>query len=160
MRKTMICINAPTNTGKTSTIKKVHELLGGKEEVRNQEGDFVDVLMYENTVIGCESEGDPPGAAQWQALEYLMGKKKCDIVIGASRTRDKTINNVKTLLKKYNYDVIWVTPAYVYDPLDGNKNAVYDFIAQKNAEIIIELIHQLISNKICGKDITHTLKQL
>lgn len=160
MRKTMICINAPTNTGKTSTIKKVHELLGGKEEVRNQEGDFVDVLMYGNTVIGCESEGDPPGEAQRQALEYLMGKKKCDIVIGASRTRDKTINNVKTLLRKYDYDVIWLTPTYAYDPLDGNKNAVCDFIALKNAEIIIELIRQLINNKIRGKDIAHTLKQL
>ena len=47
---------------------------------------------------------------------------------------------------------------YVYDPLDGNANAVYDFIAQKNAETIIGLLRQLISNKISGKDMKHTLK--
>lgn len=158
MRKTMICVNAPTNTGKTTTIKNVHKLLGGEAEVRNADTDFVDVLKYEGAIIGCESEGDPPGEDQWENLEYLMGKEKCDIVIGASRTRGITMGNVKELIKKYNYDIIWFTPMYVYDPLDGNANAVYDFIAQKNAETIIGLLRQLISNKISGKDMKHTLK--
>ena len=106
--------------------------------------------MYENTVIGCESEGDPPGEEQWQALEYLMGKVKCNIVIGASRTRGITVKNVLKLSEKYKYKVIWFTPSYVYYPMKGSVDNFYNIFAQKNAEIVMELIRLLISGTICA----------
>ena len=148
MKKTMICVIAPTNTGKTTTIKKLHELLGGKEGKRNNGHDFIDVLMYGGVKIGCESAGDPPGEEQKEAIEHLMDKEKCDIIISASRTRGVTVNNAWDLLSQYGYDIIWFTPAYVYDPLNGSVDNIYDVFAQKNAETLMELIRQLISGKI------------
>ena len=73
MRKTMICVYAPSNKGKTRTIKKVHELLGGKKEVRNNSNDFVDIIMFGEVKIGFESAGDPD-SEQEEAIEYLMKK--------------------------------------------------------------------------------------
>ena len=143
MRKTMICVYAPSNKGKTRTIKKVHELLGGKKEVRSNSNDFVDNIMFGEVKIGFESAGDPD-SEQEEAIEYLM-KKKCDIVIGAARTRGKTVKAVEKLEYNCKYQVIWLTPAYVYMPL--NEDA-YDVLVKKNAEIIIEFINRLIQGRI------------
>ena len=145
MRKTMICVIGPSSTGKTTTIRKVYELLGGKLEEKELKKDFLGVLKYDNTVIGCESEGDPPGEDQKEDLEFLMSKEKCDIVIGASRTRGITVNNVQTLSRKYKYEVIWFYLAYVYDRLN---NDAYDVLEQKNAEIIVGFVNQIIQGKI------------
>ena len=144
MKKTMICVYAPSNTGKTTTIKKLHELLGGSAKVRNNRNDFVDVIMIGKTKVGCESAGDPD-SEQEEDIEYLMGKERCDLVIGASRTRGKTVKTVEMLEKKYKYRVIWLTPSYVYTPL--NKEA-HDVLAQKNAEIIREFVNKLIQGRI------------
>lgn len=145
MRKTIICLIAPSNKGKTTAIKKVYELLGGDGEVRNNNDDFVDVLKCDGAVVGCGSAGDPPGVKQKDALEYLMGQEICDIVIGASRTRGITVDNVLEFAKMYKYRIIWFTPSYVYDPLNDE---VYDFFTQKNAEIVIKLVRQIINGII------------
>ncbi len=89
MKKTLICLYATHGKGKTQSIRKVHELLGGDLGVRADSTDIMDVIMHGNVKIGIESTGDPE-SSQKNDLERLMKDEQCDIIVGASRTRGTT----------------------------------------------------------------------
>ena len=69
-QKVFICLYAPANKGKTSTIRKVYEQLGGKKEVLESNYEICDVVTYGDVKIGCESLGD-------LVLNKKNGSKTC-----------------------------------------------------------------------------------
>lgn len=143
-KKVVICLFASANKGKTSSIRKVFEMLGGNEEVLQKGYEISDITMRGDVRIGCESEGDP-NSAQTECIEDLMKNKQCNIIVTASRTYGSTVDNVIRLSKEYGYDIEWISPLYGDDEA---RKLLFDFYAEKNAEIIINLIDKYIGGEL------------
>lgn len=137
--KIIICLYAPSDKGKTKSIRRVHELLGGDADVRANSYDIVDELDYKGVKIGIESAGDPD-SEQKEAIEKLMNAG-CPIIVAASRTRGVTVDVVIRLADAYDYEVRWLSPFYSYVNL-GNETS--DHFAKKNAEIVLFEINKII----------------
>jgi hypothetical protein len=97
----IIAIYGKSNSGKTSTIKEISRLLCQKyhynpETVAAKGDDIYQVLKKDSFIIGIISQGD---VGSW-VEEYLaeLIKRKCVLIICATRTRGKTCDAVK----KYN----------------------------------------------------------
>lgn len=106
MRKYIVFVGIG-NVGKTSSIRKLWELLSGKKRP-DDEGDFHDILAnYRNYKIGFHSWGDNV----YYLKEYKGGipdleKKSCEIIVGAAKSSGAT---QKFFCDKANKaDIFWV----------------------------------------------------
>lgn len=140
-QKVIICLYAPANKGKTSTIRKVYEQLGGKKEVLESNYEICDVVTYGDVKIGCESLGDPD-SDQKEWLENLLNQQ-CDIIVTASRTRGITVNNVVEL-SKYGYSIEWISPLYLWEDEPKQRQMLYDLFVEKNAQAVVCFIDKII----------------
>ena len=141
MEKTIICLSSPGNTGKTSTIWKLFEILGGKN--RKYYPEVEDKVLYRNYKIGCMSTGDP-GSSQEESLEKLL-KEGCDIVVTACRSYGGTVEIVEKLAVKYKYKVMRFSHIYLYDDFG---DALFNLSHEGNIKFIFTIIDKLIAGEI------------
>ena len=113
MKKTIICLYAPANRGKTNTIRSLFIKLGGDKNVLNGTHDFVADVNFGRKKIGFVSQGDP-GSPQNENLEKLA-QGNCEIIVTASRTKGDTVYAVYDIANKYGYDVVCIG----YDPYNA-----------------------------------------
>lgn len=139
IRKTIICLSAPASKGKTFTIRKLYEKLGGV--YNTDEHDFVGCIMYGKYKIGCISYGDP-GTSPEETIKKLLNDENCDIVVSASRSYGETVEKVKDL---ENCSYIRFSPIYMQREVD---NILNDECHEANINFILEIIHQIIAGKI------------
>ena len=141
MEKTIICLYAPANCGKTNSIRNLFLKLGGDKNVLNGKHDFVSNVNFGNKSIGFASQGDP-GSTQRKDIEELA---KCnpDIIVTASRTRGDTVDNVTEIANKYGYTVVWISPFYFYDETQATEMQ-YSYFVEKNAECIAKYVIDII----------------
>ena len=137
MKKTILCVFGPANTGKTSTIRRVDEMLQsyGAKVVRElfEENDFAREYIFRKHKIGILSLGDP-GSSQTEHLEQLANDD-CEIIVCASRSKGTTCDAVSIIAKR-NYDRYWISPLYEYD----HKHPLAVDMHELNAEFIIKAI--------------------
>lgn len=142
MEKTIICLSAPASKGKTYTIRKLYEKLGG---VYNTDGhDFVGCVMYGKYKIGCISYGDP-GTSPEESIKKLLDNEDCDIVVSASRSYGDTVYKVEDLAKQCGCAYIRFSPIYMHEEV---KNILNNECHEANINFILEVIHQIIVGKI------------
>ena len=110
MKKTIICLYAPANRGKTNTIRSLFIKLGGDKNVLNGTHDFVADVNFGRKKIGFASQGDP-GSPQKENLEKLA-QGNCEIIVTASRTKGDTVYAVYDIANKYGYDVVCISGTY------------------------------------------------
>jgi len=138
MKKTILCLFGPANTGKTSSIRRVDEILqsyGAKlVKVLFNEYDFGKEYMFRAHKIGILSLGDP-GSAQSEHLEQLA-KDECDVIICTSRSKGATCNAVSKIAS-LNYERYWISPLYEYD---SSHPLIID-MHELNAEFLIKAIN-------------------
>jgi len=140
MEKTIICLSCPANTGKTTSVRKLYELLGGRN--REYYPEVEDCVMYHNYKIGCMSTGDP-ASSQKESLEKLL-KEGCDIVVTASRKYGGTVEIVDEQAQRYNYNVIRFSQIYLYDDLG---EVLYNLSHEANIKFILTIIDKLIEGE-------------
>ncbi len=140
MEKTIICLSGPKDKGKTTTIWKLYELLGGTN--REWFPEVEDSIVYHHHKIGCMSTGDP-GSSQRESLEKLL-KEGCDIVVAASRTYGATVNDVEKLAEDNKYKIVRFSPLYMYD---NNKEVLYNLCHDENIKFILTIIDRLIAGE-------------
>lgn len=111
MENIVFVLKGVANVGKSQTIKKAYELIIEKypntetEEVSNYPNIEIRAIITINDIkIGIESQGDPNGRLI-NSLS-LFTKKKCQIIICATRTRGATVNAVKNL--QPGYTIVWI----------------------------------------------------
>lgn len=117
MKKTILVLRGKSNIGKTTTIKKVYELLKEKypqsniNEIiakRNTLGeieyDIKVIIIIDGIKIGIESQGDP-GSRLEKSLKYFIDNK-CDIILCAARTWGKTNNIIEAYSNLFK--IIWI----------------------------------------------------
>lgn len=137
MNKTIICLYATANCGKTKTIRSLFAKLGGDKILLDKSRDIVGVVNFGNKEIGFASEGDPD-SPQWENIEPLA-QKKCDIIVTASRTKGDTVNNIFDIANKYGYTVVWISPLYFYD-VQYASDDLCDYFAERNTDSIAQYI--------------------
>ena len=137
MNKTIICLYAPANCGKTNTIRSIFRKLGGNKNVLNGAHDFVADVNYGHKRIGFASQGDP-GSNQRTHIEQLA-QNKCDIIVTASRTKGDTVDVIYEIANKYGYTVVWISPFYFNDANYGTVD-LFQYLADNNADSIAKYI--------------------
>ena len=140
MEKAIICLSGPGNTGKTTSVRKLYELLGGSS--REFYPDVVDSVEYHDYTIGCMSIGDP-GSAQEERLEELL-KKDCDIVVTASRSYGGTVDILNNLADRYNYKVIRFSQIYLYEDMG---EVLFNLSHEANVKLVLTIIDKLIAGE-------------
>ncbi len=142
MSKTIICLYAPANCGKTQTIRSLFLKLGGCKKVLNGTHDFVSDVDFGKKKIGFASQGDPDSNHKEDIGQ--LAKDKCDIIVTASRTKGGTVDNIDDIAQMYKYRVIWISPFYFYDAQKTTKKQC-QYFAERNADnIAMYIIDKLI----------------
>lgn len=135
--KTIICLYATADCGKTKTIRYLFKRLGGDKKVLARTHDFVGDLNFGNKKIGFVSKGDP-GSPQWENIEPLA-QNNCDIIVTASRTKGDTVYNICDIANKYGYTVVWISPFFFHD-VQYASDELCDYFAERNADNIAQYI--------------------
>ena len=142
IEKTIICLSAAASKGKTLTIRKLYEKLGGV--YNTDEHDFVGCIMYGKYKIGCISYGDL-GTSPEETIKKLLNDENCDIVVSASRSYGGTVENVKNMDELSDCNYIRFSPIYMCEEVE---NILNDECHEANINFILEIIHQIIAGKI------------
>ena len=143
MGKTILCLFAPANSGKTSTIRLVDDILqsrGAKTlKVLFEDGDICKEYLYRNNRIGILSLGDP-GSTQSNYLKQLANDE-CKIIVCTSRSKGSTCDAVSDIVDNDDRRY-WISPLYEYD---SSHPLIID-MHEANAQFIIKSILASINN--------------
>ena len=131
--ETIICIQGPSQTGKTPTIRDVYAKLS--KSVWPKEGDFCCIVNYKNVKVGFFSIGDP-GYKQYETIKSHI-ENDCEIILCACRSWGHTQNDIERVAKEFDYKLIY---ASTY----RSKNVNIDFIRKQFVSAIINLIDSCI----------------
>ena len=139
MKKTILCVMAPQDRGKTSSIWRVDEILqsyGAKlvKELFVDKKDFCREYLFRSHTIGILSLGDP-GSSQPNYLQTLAADN-CDIIVCASRFKGNTCDVVSDITNSYGYERYWISPLYEYDRMHPLVTEMHEL----NAKFIIKAI--------------------
>jgi hypothetical protein len=111
---TIIILQGVSNAGKTTTLRKLAQLLTSKYpnfdiiEGTLEEYDFIIKIEANNKIIGIVSMGDNVDLTNKLKLIY----DKCnniDLLYGASRTKGETVKIQKNKAKEKNANIIWTS---------------------------------------------------
>ncbi len=149
MNKLVIANKGGSGQGKSSSIKKVAELL--KEKYPNSFkyleggdspwGDVKAIVTINGVKVGIESQGDPYSRIFVSIEDFL--EKECDIMLLACRTRGETTQAVWALYEEEDYEIIWAS---------NDRTTSGDEPTQKRLNnLYADRIVQLIEDRICGK---------
>jgi hypothetical protein len=138
--KTVIALYGPANTGKSSTVKKVYELLKAKypnapvtHEIIHH--DVRAIIKINGHSIGIESQGDP-GSRIFTSISLFV-QEECDIIVCATRTRGQTVEVIENL--KPQYCVNWVQK--LREPNEAQHEQINKALASDILKQVQMLIH-------------------
>ena len=140
--KTIICLSARANSGKTTSIRELFFRL--TEHYPKSNGDILSIVQDKNVEhgIGISSVGDSWGNRE--PIEKLI-KAGCEIIVCASRTSKDTVNTVYELAGSNQYKVIQITALHGENN-DSIEN--YNLYCRKNAETIEQIIRDIIQKQL------------
>ncbi len=153
----VIALKGEKDSGKSTTLKKVHELLmaaGGEQEpdcIKNLEGnpeDIRDVINFAGKKIGIVTQGDYYKEEENSVKKHLVWFKdnKCDIVICAWRGMTPTSKH-------------WNIEREIGEKLKNYTNPIYLFLQNKSeAEISDNELTEKVNQK--ADEIVEFLKKL
>lgn len=103
--KKIIALRGAGDTGKTNTLRIVHEALSSISESSIEEYaadgvDLRDVFTINGFKVGIETQGDP-GSRLSSSLELFV-RAGCELIVCATRTRGETIELVNKLSPLYH----------------------------------------------------------
>lgn len=117
--KLIIADRGPGSIGKTTSIRKVFNILQSKHPSTTivhepvgtivfplTSGDVNATIQIGGTLIGIESQGDP-GCRMPKSIDDFIAKG-CEIILVACRNQGATINKVIDLEKHNGYTVLWL----------------------------------------------------
>lgn len=139
MKKYIICCSSSENTGKTSVIFRIFNLLKKDDGIvrfpdddNGQSDDLYAIMEYKNKKIAIASTGEESEDFK-KALQ-----EKPDLILCACRTKGYTREFVQ---KQKGYEKIWITPIKI----DNCTNKEYiDFANDNSSECVFQIINKLL----------------
>ncbi len=149
MNKTIIGIYGRGKEGKSTTIKKVAEVILANYPNAvcsinpvNYSADILLTISIGQVKIGFESQGDPNSRMIYaDTVENLAKIENCDIIVCATRTEGDTVKKVDYVADTYGYHTIWLSS--FWSPTI--KQRVLNYLAAEN---IIKIIDALIIGRL------------
>lgn len=148
--KKIIALYGVSNSGKTTTIKKVYELIRYfciEEMVQEINKEIFCILTTINgTKIGIVSQGDPSTGMDKKIEKFI--EKNCSIIICATRTKGETVEVVQSY-NKLEYEVEWVEAVSLTGYEKTKKdlyNHLYKPLIQARVEDIMDRINSVLKN--------------
>jgi len=139
MNKRIIALKGRGNSGKTSTIKLLPEILkeNGFNQVPNKYrkfgSDFRDIFIKDGLLVGITSSGDTYDLVKQRLAELI--NDNCIICICACRTFDRSEKGTIAATKEFNnYETEYVNKTY-----ENNESKQYE-VNKKDAEKLMERI--------------------
>lgn len=134
MTKTIFALRGKAKTGKTTTIKKVYELLKNKYTKSNQtefivHTDIKIIIIIDGIKIGIESQGDPGSRLDDSLKDFV--DSQCDIILCAARTRGMTNNWINEYSNQFK--IVWIEKQTVQESDEESEN-------QRQANEIVQMI--------------------
>lgn len=153
MKRTVLASYGIAKIGKTSSLSEVYTELKARFSITQaplmDDGDIKDILTIsvcgQSILIGIETQGDPNSRQKDSIDEFV--KNNCDILILASRTRGKTVDNIDNLVttKGGNYDrIIWIPHYYCCESSDIS----IDDLNKLYAKAIVNMVDDIINGKL------------
>jgi|ERR1035437_6533829 GTPase SAR1 family protein len=105
MNKQVLGLYGTANAGKSTTLRKLYELLTKAypaahiEIIHPVRVDFTVIIEIDGVLIGIESQGDP-GSRLAESIE-LFKKRGCVIIVCTTRTRGSTVVIVEALQPEF-----------------------------------------------------------
>jgi hypothetical protein len=137
--KRVIALFASANSGKTNTLKLVHQSLKKMAErilpeYSEQGADLRDIFIINNIKVGLETQGDP-GSRLKDSLK-IFKREECKLIICATRSRGQTMDLVNKL--RPIYEISWRGQSWLSkaDLRDENNKAIAKLIL-KEAKMVI-----------------------
>jgi hypothetical protein len=132
--KRVFALTGTKNTGKSTTIRAVYELLRAKyPSVRPEEGVILSrveikvVIVINGVKIGIESQGDPVKESRLEESLKEFVRVDCSIIICARRTYGKKFDVVEDLKQK-GFEIDSIKMSKTPDPESSNQKAANDII--------------------------------
>ena len=149
MNKTIIGLYGRGREGKSTTIKKVAELISANYPNAissinpiDYHGDILLTIQLGIIKIGFESQGDPKSRMIYaDTVENLAKIDNCDIILCATRTDGETVKKVDYVADTYGYHTLWLSS--FWSPTIEKK--VLNHLAAEN---IIKIIDALIIGRL------------
>jgi hypothetical protein len=152
-KKTMIVVKGNQNTGKTSSIIQVYEILTSPEvgctrvtdvgvdpaEDHAISGELFLGLEYKGGRIGINTAGDPD--PELPVRLRCLAEGNCDIILTASRTEGVTVRETVAAAKKYDYNIIRTANYSTESDEPGER----DLLNSAFARAMVNLIRRLIA---------------
>ena len=104
MDKVAYCLSGIGDTGKSTTIRLIYELLKKRNKLdilieKMGKRDIYAIICINGIKIGIESQGDPGSRMKESLIEFE--KQECIIIVCASRSYGKTYDIINTLEPRY-----------------------------------------------------------
>lgn len=149
MNKTIIGIYGRGQEGKSTTIKKVVELILNNYpnavcsvDPVDYKGDVLLTIQIGVIKVGFESQGDPNSRMIYaDTVENLAKVDNCDIIVCATRTEGETVKKVDYVADTYGYHTIWLSSFW-------SPTITQRLLNQFAAENIIRIIDALIIGRL------------
>ncbi|MFK8266164.1 hypothetical protein [Capnocytophaga cynodegmi] len=151
MKKLVIANSGKSKQGKSTSIRKVFDLLQQKYpdqtdvKLGEEGGDIKAIITIKGFKIGIESQGDPTECSRMENSVNDFIKEKCDIIVVACRTpKSKTYKKVCELKDK-GYEIIWASNDRLQPKTD---EALIEKLNTLYAERVVKMIEDRIASKI------------
>lgn len=105
MKKQVIALRGTANSGKSTTLRKVRELLEKAHPkapihiIHRLVVDFAIIIEINGVLIGIESQGDP-GTRLENSIKTFK-KRGCAIIVCCTRTRGGTVTVIESLQPEF-----------------------------------------------------------
>ncbi|EMT6382225.1 MULTISPECIES: hypothetical protein [Providencia] len=145
----ILALKGPSNTGKTTIIKRVRSKILGYFGDQATETDFLSkratsdikrIIEIGDFKIGIESQGDPVARKKErsrlrESLEFF-DKENCHVIITTSRTYGNTVDYIKAYEDKY--EIKWYEKESESTELmelgwENSANSIYDKVIELHA---------------------------
>lgn len=148
MKRYLLILQGPTQSGKTSGIKlALHQLHLMEPELEYRGKNWVEcleVLSLKSRRIGITSRSDKFSSLE-QNLRFLAGEHQCDVIICAANEMMKGVKNLFLNLQEEGWELIRIQKYPVYFSRENKESQ--SRLNRQAAEKLIEKFHQIISNQ-------------
>ncbi|WP_038202263.1 hypothetical protein [Xenorhabdus bovienii] len=149
--KNMLALKGAGDTGKTTTLKLLIELLKSSNDftcvcqTSPEKKEWVAMFTINGIKVGISTAGDDKLTINRRVSKLI--KLGCDIIISATRTWGKTVEAINELAKEYHYSLEWIDKSRADKKNNAEQLKVEQFKKNKSdADSLFNRINEIINN--------------
>lgn len=143
----VIFLQGPTQSGKTSTLKKVARLLHSRDVTVHHRAkkwvECLEVLSFQGRKIGLTSRSDKFKELKLN-LDFLLREMQCDVVVAAINEKMKGVKELLQEMEAEGYQIEFVHKYPIFQGRDSRD--LQELANEKMANSILERMESCLQN--------------